>query len=51
MSEIDTRLAALGLTLPPPFMIPAGLSLPFEFVQVCGTRVLISATDLRAPMA
>ncbi|MFC4527783.1 RidA family protein [Dyella halodurans] len=42
MSDIDARLAALGLTLPPPFTIPAGLSLPFEFVQVCGTRVLIS---------
>ncbi len=42
MSEIDARLAAMGLTLPPPFTIPAGLNLPFEFVQVCGTRVLIS---------
>jgi hypothetical protein len=42
MSEIDARLATLGLTLPPPFTIPVGLSLPFEFVQVCGTRVLIS---------
>ena len=42
MSEIETRLAALGLTLPPPFTVPVGLSLPFESVQVFGARVLIS---------
>lgn len=42
MSEIETRLAEMGMTLPPPFTVPSGLSLPFQFVQVHGTRVLIS---------
>lgn len=42
MSEIEDRLAGMGLSLPPPFDVPSGLSLPFQFVQVHGTRVLIS---------
>lgn len=42
MSEIETRLTALGLALPPPFTVPVGLSLPFDFVQVHGTHVYIS---------
>lgn len=42
MSEIENRLAAMGLSLPPPFPLPSGVSLPFQFVQVHGTRVLIS---------
>jgi hypothetical protein len=42
MSEIESRLAAMGLSLPPPFPLPSGVSLPFQFVQVHGTRVLIS---------
>lgn len=42
MSEIENRLVALGLRLPPPFTVPSGMVLPFQFVQVYGTRVLIS---------
>jgi hypothetical protein len=42
MSETEARLTSLGLALPPPFTLPPGLRLPFEFVQVDGTRVLIS---------
>lgn len=42
MSEIEARLADMGLTLPPPFTVPAGLRLPFDMVQVDGTRVLFS---------
>ncbi|MET3654580.1 RidA family protein [Dyella japonica] len=42
MSDIETRLTEMGLTLPPPFPVPSGLTLPFQFVQVHGTRVLIS---------
>ena len=42
MSEVESRLADLGLALPPPFPLPSGLSLPFQFVQVHGTRVLIA---------
>lgn len=42
MSEIEARLAEMGLTLPPPFTVPAGLRLPFDLVQVDGTRVFFS---------
>lgn len=42
MSEIDARLADMGLMLPPPFPLPAGLRLPFDAVQVDGTRVFFS---------
>lgn len=42
MSDIESRLAAMGLVLPPPFPVPAHLSLPFDFVQVDGLRVLLS---------
>jgi hypothetical protein len=42
MNEIENRLVAMGLTLPPPFPVPPGLLLPFDVVQVDGTRVLIS---------
>jgi enamine deaminase RidA (YjgF/YER057c/UK114 family) len=42
MSQIETRLAALGLVLPPPARPPAGVVLPFEFVLVRGDRALIS---------
>ncbi|RDI98772.1 RidA family protein [Dyella solisilvae] len=42
MSEIESRLTALGLALPPAFPVPSDLRLPFEFAQVCGVRVLLS---------
>ena len=42
MCAIEDRLSAMGLTLPPPVTPPSGVSLPFEFVQVWGTRVFIS---------
>ncbi|RAO74852.1 RidA family protein [Dyella jiangningensis] len=42
MSDIERRLQALGLVLPPPFPVPAHLSLPFDVVQVDGLRVLAS---------
>lgn len=42
MSEIEARLARAGLVLPPPIVPPPGVVLPFEFVQVAGTRVLFS---------
>ena len=42
MSRIDDRLAALGLTLPQPLQLPAGMVLPFPWIRVLGTRALIS---------
>lgn len=42
MSRIESRLAELGLTLPPPVKAPPGVVLPFRFVRVLGNRALIS---------
>jgi enamine deaminase RidA (YjgF/YER057c/UK114 family) len=40
--DIETRLAALGLMLPPPIVIPSHVRLPFAFVRVSGNRAYIS---------
>ena len=42
MAEIESKLAASGLLLPPPITPPAGVILPFEFVRIIGSRALIS---------
>jgi enamine deaminase RidA (YjgF/YER057c/UK114 family) len=42
MSQIEERLAALGLALPEPFSAPPGLELPFEFVRVAGDVAYVS---------
>jgi len=42
MSKIDERLRTLGITLPAPLQVPAGIVLPFAWVRVVGTRALIS---------
>lgn len=42
MAQIEARLIKLGLQLPPPLSPPLGVLLPFEFVQVSGTRAFIS---------
>ena len=42
MAEIEARLAALGITLPPPLKAPPGVVLPFQFVRVSGARAFIS---------
>ena len=34
--DIEARLAALGLTLPPPVVIAPHIRLPFAFVRVSG---------------
>src|ERR1044071_10123755 len=49
MSEIEARLRALGLQLPPPVKPPAGVVLPFEFVLVQGTRALIAGHGPQNP--
>ena len=42
MAEIEAKLNARGLLLPPPMTPPAGVRLPFQFVRVVGNRALIS---------
>ena len=42
MSKIEQRLTELGLTLPAPLQLPPGVTLPFPWVRVVGTRALIS---------
>ena len=49
MSKIETKLAAMGLQLPPPLKVPAGVVLPFQFVRVLGNRALISGHGPQAP--
>ena len=49
MSEIEDRLRALGLTLPPPIQPPAGVKLPFQFVRILGHRALISGHGPQSP--
>ena len=36
------RVVELNLILPPPPVLPAGVSVPFDWVRVRGTRVLVS---------
>ncbi len=42
MSEIEARIEALGLTLPEPIQVPAGVVLPFSWVRVHGNRAFVS---------
>jgi enamine deaminase RidA (YjgF/YER057c/UK114 family) len=42
MDPIDLRLRTLGLVLPAPLKLPPGAQLPFPWVRVVGTRVLVS---------
>ena len=42
MANIESRLAALGLVLPPQLQPPPGVVLPFQFVRLIGRRALIS---------
>jgi hypothetical protein len=49
MSNIEDRIRALGLTLPPPTQPPPGVMLPFRFVHVVGRRALISGHGPQNP--
>jgi hypothetical protein len=42
VAEIESKLDASGLLLPPPITPPAGVILPFQLVRVIGSRALIS---------
>jgi enamine deaminase RidA (YjgF/YER057c/UK114 family) len=49
MARIEDRLAALGLVLPEPIKAPAGVVLPFRFVNLVGRRALISGHGPQNP--
>lgn len=38
----EQRLAELGLVLPAPLQLPPGVTLPFPWVRIAGTRAIIS---------
>lgn len=42
MLGIDQRLNELGLVLPAPLILPAGVELPFPFVHIQGERAFVS---------
>lgn len=47
--SIEARLAALGLVLPEPLKVPAGMKLPFPWVRVCGNRAYVSGHGPQNP--
>src|SRR5256714_9636511 len=47
--EVERRLQALGLTLPPPVKVPPGVDVPFAFVRVHGSRVYVSGHGPQDP--
>ena len=42
MSKIDEKLSAMGLILPAPMKVPAGVILPFPEVNIRGNRAFVS---------
>ena len=42
MSKVESKLEALGLALPAPIQVPAGVVLPFSWVRVRGNRAYVS---------
>ena len=49
MSTVESRLQALGLVLPPPLVLPPGMTLPFPWVRVHGHRAFISGHGPQLP--
>lgn len=49
MSEVQRRLDALGLVLPPALQPPPGVQLPFQPVRVLGDRAVISGHGPQNP--
>ncbi len=39
---VEERLRAMGLALPPPLAVPAGVRLPFAPVRIVGDRAIVS---------
>ena len=49
MSKIEARLKELGLFLPEPLVLPAGVTLPFPWVRLHGNRAFISGHGPQNP--
>jgi len=49
MPQVEDRLRASGLLLPPPAQPPPGIVLPFQFVRVVGNRAWISGHGPQSP--
>jgi len=49
MAEVERRLAALGLILPPQVKPPPGIVLPFQFVRLTGNRGFVSGHSAQNP--
>ena len=49
MTNVEARLTAPGLVLPPPIKRPAGVVLPFQPVRLVGNRAFISGHGPQAP--
>lgn len=49
MTRIEQRLLERGLKLPPPFVPPPGVILPFASVRIVGTRAYISGHGPQGP--
>ena len=49
MFNVEARLSALALVLPPPIQPPPGLVLPFPFVRLVGNRAIISGHGPQNP--
>jgi len=47
--NIEDNLQAMGMVLPGPIKVPAGLILPFSWVRVIGTRAFVSGHVPIAP--
>ena len=47
--SIETKLQKMGLVLPEPIKVPAGVKLPFRFVRVHGNRAFISGHGPQNP--
>jgi hypothetical protein len=49
MARVEAKLEALGLILPAPLQVPAGMALPFSWVRVRGDRAYISGHIAQNP--
>jgi enamine deaminase RidA (YjgF/YER057c/UK114 family) len=49
MSTIESRLQELGLDLPKPLVLPPGVTLPFPWVRLHGSRAFVSGHGPQNP--